>query len=163
LACLAALLTLALVPVARAGQPTASGQAARAGAGPAVTKCGKKGKAACRKQNKANRIAFNQIKNHTFIGTRGDGEPVEETFCANGKYESNVGGGISTGSRWQVFEAKVSAGGKSITAFIEGSGGFEVALLRRAGQWQVAIASLGRALDPGDATRSNAAATCKKL
>lgn len=152
---LAALLTLGLASIAQAtaGVP----------AGPAVLNCAKVQKAACLKQNKANRIAFNQIKNSTFVGTRGDGEPVEETYCANGRYRSDVGGGISTGSRWQVSEAVVSPNGKSITAFVEGSGGFEIALLRRGSQWQVAVASLGRAIDPGNVTRSDATATCRKL
>jgi hypothetical protein len=153
LLCLPALLLLAF----------ASSASAAPAAGPEVIDCAKAPKAACQKQNKANRIAFNQIKDSTFVGTRGDGESVEATFCANGKYEDNVGGGISTGSRWQVFDAVVTGGGKSIKAFVKGTGGFEIALLKQGPQWKVGVASLGRVLYPGNVTRSSGTETCRAL
>src|SRR5690606_4888733 len=105
LALAAALALLAVaVPVAAAAPK----------AGPKVAKCGKlKKKAAkkrCQKQNQANRIAFNQIKNGTFTGYRGDGELVEETFCANGRYrsvtEGAYGRGTSTGRSWRGKNAR---------------------------------------------------------
>ena len=125
-------------------------------AGPQTAKCGKFKQAgnkarfnACKKQNEANRLAFEQIKNSTFAGTRGDGEAVEETFCANGKYESrssgSTGTGISRGASWTV------------------GGGFEVALTRSGSQWQVGVASLGRVLYPGSATKTDATAACAAL
>ena len=132
-------------------------------AGPQTAKCGKFKQAgnkarfnACKKQNEANRLAFEQIKNSTFAGTRGDGEAVEETFCANGKYESrssgSTGTGISRGASWTVGDA-----------FVSGSGGFEVALTRSGSQWQVGVASLGRVLYPGSATKTDATAACAAL
>ena len=61
---------------------------------------------------KAKRIAYNQIKDHTFTGVRGDGAEVVETYCANGKYESSVtdsyGTGISKGKSWKVADATVT-------------------------------------------------------
>lgn len=159
LALAAALALLAVaVPVAAAAPK----------AGPKVAKCGKlKKKAAkkrCQKQNQANRIAFNQIKNGTFTGYRGDGEHAEITFCANGRYrsvsEGSDGRGISTGRSWRVRDAVVGKGGRSIDAFIAGEGGFEVALQRRGKQWYVGVASLGRVLYPGPATRAAAAGLC---
>jgi hypothetical protein len=151
---LSVLILLAVVPAALA----------KPAAGPEVIDCAKaQKKAACLKQNKANQIAFDQIKDSTFVGTRGDGESVEATFCANGKFEDNVGGGISTGSRWQIVDAIVTQGGKSIKAFVEGTGGFEIALLKQGAQWKFGVASLGRVLYPGNVTRSSGAATCKTL
>jgi len=155
LLCLAGLLTLVAVPTAQAAGPAA--------AGPEVLKCTARNKAACVKQNQANRIAFGQIKDSTFVGTRGDGMAVEETYCANGRYASNVDGGISTGARWRVGDAVVKQGGKWIVAFVKGTGGYETALVKQGPQWKVGVASLGRVLDPGNVTRSDATDTCRTL
>jgi len=156
---------------AAASGPEDKAPAARGSvAGPRIADCGKlkpKAARACLAANKANRIAFNQIKDHTFTGVRGDGAEVTETYCANGKFESSTtdsyGTGISKGSSWHVADAVVKQGGKSITAFIEGTGGFEVALLRSGAQWKVAVASLGRVLDPGNVTRTDAKSTCAAM
>jgi len=118
-------------------------------------------------EEKANRIAFNQIKDHTFTGIRGDGAEVVETYCANGKYESSVsdsyGTGISKGKSWRVVDAVVKQGGKSITAFIKGTGGYETAMLRRGTQWKVGVASLGRVLYPGNVTKSDGKSACAAM
>jgi hypothetical protein len=115
------------------------------------------------KQKAADRVAYNQIKDRTFTGVRGDGAEVVWTFCADGRFEANTDGGISKGNSWKVSGAVVKQGGKSIKAFVEGSGGFEVALLKQGPQWKVGVASLGRVLYPGKATRTSAAATCAAL
>ena len=149
----------------------APGASAKPKTGPETAKCGKyKQKAQkqrCLKQNKANRIAFNQIKNSQFVGARGDGAGIEDVYCANGKYESRTsdsyGTGISTGKWWSVSEARVKQGGKWINAFVKASDGFEIALQRRGSQWKFGIASLGRILDPGDVTKTNAAKACQTL
>jgi len=47
----------------------------------------------------------------------------------------------------------VTQGGKSITAFVKGTGGFEVAIVKRGAQWKIGIASLGRVLEPGNVKR----------
>lgn len=116
---------------------------------------------------KAKRIAYNQIKDHTFAGVRGDGAEVVETYCANGKYESSVtdsyGTGISKGKSWKVADASVTQGGKSITAFVKGTGGFEIAIVKRGAQWKIGIASLGRVLEPGNVTRTDAKSACAAM
>jgi hypothetical protein len=118
---------------------------------------------AAARQKAANRVAYNQIKDRTFTGVRGDGAEVVWTFCANGRYEVATDGGVSKGKGWKVSEAVVRQGGKSITAFVAGGGGLEVALLKQGPQWKVGVASLGRVLYPGKATRTSAAATCAAL
>ena len=142
------------------------------GAGPVTAKCGKFKKKAqkkrCQKQNKANRIAFNQIKNSQFVGVRGDGEEVEDIYCASGKFEaratdSTYGTGISTGRHWSIVNAKVKRGGKWINAFLKGTDGYEIALQRRGAQWKYGIASLGRILEPGNVEKTNATRACATL
>jgi hypothetical protein len=150
---------LALLPISQA----------KAKAGPVVAKCGKFKKKskkrfrACLKQNKANRIAFNQIKNSKFVGVRGDGAGVESFYCASGRFESRIsdsyGTGVSEGRSWRVKGATVRQGGRWIDAFLAAPGGYEIALMRRGSQWKHGIASLGRILDPGDVTKT-AAAEC---
>ena len=142
------------------------------GAGPEVAKCGKFKKQAqkkrCLKQNQANRVAYNQIKNSRFVGVRGDGEGIEDIYCANGKFESRAtsstyGTGVSTGRKWTIKDARVKRGGKWIDAFLSGSDGYEVALQRRGDQWKFGVASLGRILYPGDVEKTNAAKDCATL
>lgn len=159
----AAVLTLGLL----ASACLALSAGARAAAGPEVRKCSGAAKARCVEQNKANRIAFNQIKNSRFVGFRGDGEGVEDIYCASGKFESRSAGaygvGISKGSSWRIVDATVRQGGKHIDAFLKGQGGFEIALTRRGEQWQFGIASLGRILEPGDVVKTDAGAECAAL
>jgi hypothetical protein len=142
------------------------------GAGPASAKCGKFKKKAqkkrCQKQNQANRIAFNQIKDSQFVGVRGDGEEIEDVYCANGKFEaratdSTYGTGVSTGRHWTIVNAKVKRGGKWIDAFLKGTGGYEIALQRRGAQWKYGIASFGRILEPGNVEKTSATRACAAL
>jgi hypothetical protein len=174
---LTAAMALGLLTVAAATQ-TAS---ARAAAGPEILKCAKfkqgigglsgAQKAAklrkfndCLAQNKANRVAFNQIKDSRFVGTRGDGEEIEDFYCASGKYESRSSGsygtGVSTGSSWSIADATVRQGGKWIEAVLRDPDGYEIGLLRRGAQWQIAVASLGRMLYPGDVVKTDAGVDC---
>jgi len=153
-------------------------------AGPQLAKCGKhkqglgkksgarKRKALrrfrrCLAQNKANRIAFNQIKNSNFDGERGDGQEVDWTFCANGKAEvrttSRSGTGVSELSRWWIADAVVRNGGRWINAFLRGPEGFEVGILRRGARWQVGVASFDRIIYPGDVVKSDARGECAAL
>lgn len=161
----------ALTIVALAG--AFGGQALAAGAGPEILNCGfpktAAGKAKCAKQNKANRIAFKQIKNSKFVGVRGDGEELEETFCANGKYESRstgyYGTGVSTGLSWQISNAVVRQGGKWIDAILnDEDDGFEVGIQRRGSTWKIGIARFGEDIeDAGVMTKTNAKAICATL
>lgn len=147
-----------------------TGEALAAKAGPATKKCGsfkqKAAKQSCLKQNQANRLAFNQIKNSRFVGARGDGEEISDVYCANGKFESrstgSYGTGVSTGRSWVIKDAVVRQNGKWIDAFLK-SGSYEIALQRRGAQWKYGVASLGRILDPGDVTKTNAAGECATL
>lgn len=148
-----------------------SGDALAAKAGPVVKSCGafkqKAAKQRCLKENAANRLAFNQIKDSKFVGERGDGEYLEDTFCANGKYESRSSGsygtGISSGVLWKVDDAVVKQGGKWINAFVLGPDGFEIAIQRRGTTWKIGVASLGRILYPGVMKKTNAASECVTL
>ena len=163
----AAVLAAALACAAAQSAPLA---AAAPATGPVTVDCGKlkapAGKRFCAMANKANRIAFNQIKDSKFVGTRGDGEGVEDIYCANGRYESRTSGsygtGISKGSFWRIEGATVRQGGKWIDAFLV-SGSYEIGISRRGDQWQIGIASLGRILSPGDVTKTSAAAECAAL
>lgn len=158
--------------------------ATAAPAGPQLAKCGKhkqglgkksgarKRKALrrfrlCLKQNQANRIAFNQIKDSNFDGERGDGQEVDWTFCSNGRWTSRItnrsGSGVSEGSWWRIKTAIVRQGGRWIDAIVAGQGGYEVALRRRGAQWQVGISSFDRVDEPGDAVKSDARAECATL
>src|SRR3954468_5490882 len=107
---------MVLVPMLAIGATVAAySGTAIAAAGPEVLECGVLKKAAkkanCIKTNKANRLAFNQIKNSKFVGVRGDGEELEDTYCATGKYESRstgyYGTGVSTGVNWKIGSAVV--------------------------------------------------------
>lgn len=163
---LAPLLAVALLGAALTGEAVA------AKAGPVTKKCGKlKKKAAkrsCLKQNQANRIAFNQIKNSRFVGERGDGEAVDSVYCANGKFESRISGssgtGVSTGRSWKIDEAVVRRGGKWINAILQGPEGFEIGLQRRGAQWKYGISrSFGEIEQAGPVDKINAAGECAKL
>lgn len=148
-----------------------TGLASAAKAGPVVKSCGafkqKAAKQRCLKENAANRAAFNQIKDSKFVGERGDGEYLEDTFCANGKYESRSSGssgtGISTGALWKVDDAVVRQGGKWINAFVLGPDGFEIAIQRRGATWKIGVASLGRILYPGVMEKTSATTECATL
>jgi hypothetical protein len=148
------------------------GEAIAAKAGPVTAKCGKfKQKAAkqgCLKQNQANRIAFNQIKNSRFVGTRGDGQAVDSVYCANGKFESRIsdsyGTGVSTGRSWKIDEATVRQGGKWINAILRGQDGFEIGLQRRGVEWKYGISrSFGEIENAGAVEKTNAADECATL
>lgn len=164
---------LVLVPTMVVGaMVTAYSGTAIAAAGPEVLQCGglKKAakKVACIKTNKANRLAFNQIKNSKFVGVRGDGEELEETYCANGKYESRTTGyygtGVSTGVDWTVGGAVVRQGGKWIDAFVRDEDeGFEIGVQRRGSVWKIGIARFDSIEDAGVAQRTNATAACASL
>lgn len=147
----------------------ASGQAASAKAGPAVVDCKRlKGtaKRACRRRNAANKTVFLQLRDSQLIGARGDGESVDWTFCANGKTElttsSGSGTGISRGDDWKVDNASVR-NARSWTAEVSSSDGTSVGVLRRGGEWQVAVYSLDRFLYPGKVERSDAKGKCAGL
>jgi len=150
---------------------------AKPATGAKLAKCGKlkkkKGKKAkarfrrCLEQNKANRIVYRQLKNSRLVGERGDGEEIEDVYCANGKWEArstgSYGTGVATGRWWRIADARVRRGGKWINAFLEGQGGYRIGLQRRGSQWRYGIATFDRIEDPGDVTRTDAARECRTL
>lgn len=173
LAVLAIVLAVAFAPAAVA-----------APAGPATAKCAKLKRGfgklnpakkrnalrrfrACLRQNKANRIAYNQIKDARYVGVRGDGMSVDHIFCANGRYEtrtsSRSGTGVSSGRRWRVTNSFVRSRGRWINAIVRGQGGLEIAIARRGAQWKVGISSFDRVTDPGDVDRTSARGACSSL
>lgn len=164
---------MAVVPILAIGLLGAAfvGEGIAAKAGPVLASCGKfktvAKKKRCAKENAANRVAFNQIKDSKFVGERGDGEYLEETYCANGKYESRSSGsygtGVSTGALWKVDDAVVKQGGKWLNAFVLGPDGFEIAIQRRGTTWKIGVASLGRILYPGVMEKTDAAGACATL
>jgi hypothetical protein len=149
-----------------------AGEAVAAKAGPVVASCGKfkttAQKQRCAKENAANRVAFNQIKDSKFVGERGDGEYLEETYCANGKFESRSSGaygtGVSTGKLWKVDNAVVKQGGKWINAFVLGADGFEIGIQRRGTTWKIGISRSDSSIeDAGVMEKTSATAECATL
>lgn len=165
---------IVLVPMLAAGAIVAAySGTASAAAAPEVLECGVLKKAAakakCIKTNKANQLAFNQIKNSKFVGVRGDGEELEDTYCASGKYESRATGyygtGISTGTRWTVGSAVVREGGKWIDAIIrDKQEGLEIGVQRRGSVWKIGIARSDSSIeDAGVMQKTDAVAACAAL
>lgn len=117
-----------------------------------------------KKQKRLNKRAKKAIRNGRYIGTRGDGQSVDATFCRNGRYEVNVGGGISKGKRWSVKNAKFNKRG--FTAIIRSKvqgGFFSVAIGRLRGQWKFGIEYFGKPSQFGNVQRSKAGARCRQL
>lgn len=138
------------------------GNKSRAGKRQALRRFGR-----CLAQNKANRIAYGQIRDSNFDGIRGDGQEVDWTFCSNGRWTSRItsrsGSGVSEGRWWRIKAAIVRQGGRWVDAIVAGQGGYEVALRRRGARWQVGISSFDRVTDPGDAVKSDAHRECATL
>ncbi|ADB51799.1 hypothetical protein [Conexibacter woesei] len=161
------LATVGAVTLLAAATPLAvAPSAGAAGAAPQVLRCTRLSGSAqkrCRAQNAANRALFTQLKNTRLVGTRGDDEAVDWLFCANGRYELRTGSGsvgVSRGSRWTVEDARARQGNRWLEGVVSAPGGLEVGVLRRGSQWQVAVASLGRMLYPGDVQKTPAGAAC---
>lgn len=114
------------------------------------------------KKKKNIKKATKLIKNGHYVGARGDGEPVDWTFCANGKYNLNTGGGISRGSKWKVSKANIKRA--NVVAIVKGGGGLELAVAKLKKQgWQVGISSFDKATELGAVRRTDAKADCKAL
>lgn len=157
----ALVLLAAATPLAVA--PSAGAAAAAAPQTVRCTRLNGSAKRRCRAQNAANTALFTQLKNSRLVGTRGDGEAVDWLFCANGRYELRTGSGsvgVSRGTRWTVEGTTARQGNRWLEGVVTAPGGLEVGVLRRGAQWQVAIASLGRMLSPGNVQKTPAGAAC---
>ena len=101
-----------------------------------------------------------KIRDGQYVGTRGDGEPVDYTFCANGKYSANTGGGISEGEGWKVTDPVSTKSG--FTAIIR-DGSFSISIARLKGQWQVGYESFDEPAALGDVKRTSGKEVCAEL
>lgn len=106
------------------------------------------------------RKATKMIKDGHYVGLRGDGESIDAYYCANGKFYSNTGGGISEGKGWKVKKATF---GKNGLVAIVGKGSFSVAIAKKGKQWQFGYEFGGDAAALGDVERTDAKKDCKTL
>jgi hypothetical protein len=129
------------------------------------------------KQCKANRKAYNQVKDSRFVGTRSDGEPVDIILCANGKFADDYGSSVEQIYRkgWRITDARVK--GKNFTAAYEAliekspvgnTGQTQVAartgsLVKKNGKWQSGAENSGKPYLAGDVEKTDAKKECRKL
>lgn len=112
------------------------------------------------KQIVDNARAATLFANGRYTGTRpSTGDSLDATFCANGKWRSQVGDGSSFGKKWYVRNARFTANG--FTAVVgeyelRERGGFSIAIAKRGAKWYFGIArgfdeatALGRVLRRG--------------
>lgn len=107
---------------------------------------------------KANKL----IRNGRYVGTRGDGSPVDMTFCANGKYQSRVGNGVSNG-KWLVRTSAFTKTG--FTAILAENkdrrkGGYAIAIAKRGTKWYIGIESFNTATKLGLVARTPVSGAC---
>lgn len=125
----------------------------------------------CPADNKRLTQALKAIGNGRYVGARGDGQEVDWTICADGKYRLRssgaYGNAVSSGTKWQVVWSRAN-GPKGFTAIVEdarpGGGRLSIGLSLRGAQWGVGIASFGNEVDKiGSVTRTDATADCATL
>jgi hypothetical protein len=118
-----------------------------------------------------NRRVYNRVKDGRYVGVREDGEPIDITLCANGKFADNYGSPFQdVGRRGWKITASV-AKGKYFTAVFAGSlGSAGIGIGERIGGlkftgagWKVGIDKLGRQGEYGPARRYNARGICRRL
>jgi hypothetical protein len=174
---LSAMATLGLLLVLPAPVATAATGTSCAPIQKKVTKAVKAGKKAkakrLRQQLRTCKQAANvrsQIAGFTFTGTRGDGQAVAVTLCANGRWESRTGSrpvGISTGTSWFVRPVGAARATNWTVEVAESAdprgGGWSIGMARRGDAFQIGIASLGRVSDLGPVTRAPGDAVCATL
>lgn len=121
----------------------------------------------CKAENSANARVLKAVRGSRFVGTRGDGQEEDWTFCADGTYvlRSTSGGstGVSYGTSWRITDA-TGKRASTFTAYVaDPKEGLEVGIARKNGAWQVGVArSFGEIDDLGPATRTAAPATCPR-
>lgn len=116
--------------------------------------------AATPKERKLAKVIQKKVADGRYIGTRGDGESIDDTFCANGRYSSNVGGGLSIGRSWKIVHP---TGTRKNFAAIVKSGSFSMSIARANGQWQIGYESFDEPQALGDVERTDAKAACRTL
>lgn len=123
----------------------------------------------CKKKLKHEKTVTSQISGYTFTGTRGDGLPMNLTFCPDGKwisYQTTVQY-ANRGDAWYVRNLAYSSGSKWVTQVAENKnrnkGGFGIGLARDGDTFQVGIDSFDTVTDLGPATRTSGAQMCATL
>lgn len=119
------------------------------------------------KQCQANATVYKQVRDSHFYGYRADDVKIDTLYCANGKWQDDVGdsGDVGT-SGWRIVDAKVSKGGKQFTAVIEAwiPGGKHVqGIIRNDAAWQVGWEFNGAINDAGPVEKRDARAACAAL
>jgi hypothetical protein len=116
----------------------------------------------CMKQYRAGKFAMAAFTNGHYTGARSDGETVDDRYCRNGTWASDINSEHGDQGRgWYITNVKVV--GKNIThlfmtAPVDG-GYYQIAYRRISGKWEVGVA-FGDGYDWGAVTRTNAAAEC---
>ncbi len=165
-------LVLSAAPAATAAPPASCGALQKQ-----VTKAAKKGQKAKAKRLRQQLRSCKQaasvqtaLAGYTFTGTRGDGQPVSVTLCADGRWQSRTGSrpvGISEGTTWVVRALKFSNATKWVTQVAENAdrraGGWSIGVAREADAFQIGIASFDEVSDLGPVTRTDGTAVCATL
>lgn len=122
----------------------------------------------CKDGNEAATRALKAIGNGRYVGMRGDGQTVDWTYCANGKYTTRTSGrdgtGVSSGSSWRVGAAERN-GSKGFTAIVEDpTRRSSVGLVLRGGKWAVGVSRSDNSVESiGNVQRTDATAECAAL
>lgn len=118
--------------------------------------------AGSKKKKKAAKKLTKALKDSNLTGTRGDGATVDVTFCANGKFRSDINNSTFPGKNWRVTNA--SKKGKRLRGFVKGNAGYNVAVIKKGSKWKFGIAfPKPKGSSYGPVKRSNAEAECKTL
>jgi hypothetical protein len=117
-------------------------------------------------QCRANLTVYKQVKDVHLVGARGDGQSIDALYCANGKWTSRVGNGVSKGTGWRIVDADPKAKATKFSAIVESpeKGGRHVqGVIRNGAKWQVGYESFGEVKSPGDVVASSGTELCAAL
>jgi hypothetical protein len=117
----------------------------------------------CMKQYRAGKFAMAAFANGRYTGARSDGNTVDDRYCRNGKWASDVDSEFGDqGKGWYITNVKV-VGKNIVRLFMTAPEGpnsyYQLAYRRISGKWEVGI-SFGDGYNWGAVTRTNAAADC---
>lgn len=169
---------LALVGVLALGAETASAKYRQPGCA-AYAKQVRKAKTGAKKRVararlrrcSVNRRVYNRVKDGRYVGVREDGQSIDITLCANGKFADGYGTPYQDVGRrgWKITAS--AAKGKYFTAVFAGFlGSAGIGIGERVGGlkftkagWKVGTDKLSRLGEYGPARRYNARGICRKL
>lgn len=123
----------------------------------------------CKKVLKREATVTSAISGYTFTGTRGDGRPMNLTFCPDGKwisYDTDIRF-ASRGDAWYVRNVAYRSSTQWVTQVGENKdrdkGGFGIGLARDGDTFQVGIDSFDTVTSLGPATRTSGTEMCATL